>query len=206
MESGDNITALGNSSSVHGKLQCSAKTKDQRILVNINCGSMGSDLPPAIGACIAAGKDVVCFTGDGSLMMNLQELATIKHNKLPVKLIVFSNNGYDAIRQTCKNYFEGKDFGCSPDSGLSFPKFKQLAEAFDFPYKLCPNTGELENSIKWIMAQDSFAFLEVLQKFDNPTLPRLMSRLQPDGTFERATLEDMYPFLDKEELKNLMFI
>jgi len=204
LEPDDNITVLGNSSSVSGKLQYSAKTKKQRVLVNINCGSMGCDVPPAIGACIAAKKEVICFTGDGSLMMNLQELATIKHNKLPVKLIVFSNGGYGAIRQTCKNYFKGKDFGCSEDSGLSFPNFKQLAESFDIPYRLCENTGELEDSINWVFNQKSFVFLEVLQKFVNPTLPRLMSRLKEDGTFERPMLEDMYPFLGEEKIKSLM--
>ncbi len=202
-EKADNIVMLGNSSCVHGKLNMSAKTKNQRVLVNINCGSMGCDIPPAIGAAVAAEKEVTLVTGDGSFMMNIQELATIAHNKLPVKIILFSNEGYGAIRQTCKTYFKGFNFGCD-SQGLSFPNFAKLADSFGFPYRLCKNTAEIENAIDWINGEKSFAFLEVLQKLDNPTAPRLMSRLKDDGTFEKPSFEDMYPFIDKEEIKKFM--
>ncbi|WP_424244266.1 acetolactate synthase-1/2/3 large subunit [Elusimicrobium posterum] len=200
-EKQDSAVILGNSSSCFARLHYSVAKENQRTMVNINCGSMGDDVPQAIGACVAAKKEVICSTGDGSLMMNLQELATIKHNNLPVKLVIFSNEGYAAIRMTCKTYFDSKNVGCSNDSGLSFPDFKKIADAFGFPYKLCKNTGEIKQALKWLDAQKSFAFLEVLQKYENPPKPRLMSKLNKDGSFDRPSLENMFPFLSDEEMK-----
>ena len=197
------IVSLGNSSSVHGDLQFATKNTQDRVIVNVNCGSMGDDLPLALGVSAAAKKDVVLITGDGSFMMNLQELATVKHNNLPVKIFVFSNNGYGNIVQTCKNYFNGQNIGCTPDD-LSFPDFEKLAAAFDLPYKKCSKTKDIRDTIKWAFSQDGFCVIEVLQKFNNPTLPRLMSRYNEDGTFEKPHLEDMFPFLDKEEMDKLM--
>ena len=109
-------------------LQIGVKKKDQRIVANNNCGSMGADLPESIGAAIASGKSVVCITGDGSVMMNLQELQTIRQYNLPVKLIIFSNDGYNAIRQTSKNFFGGVCIGCSKETGVSFPAFDDIQD------------------------------------------------------------------------------
>lgn len=197
------IITVGNSSSGAGLLQYSTQHSNQRVLVNFNCGSMGDDLPLALGAAIAANKEVYLSTGEGSFMMNLQELATIKHNNIPVKMIIFSNEGYGNIKQTCKNYFNGQNIGCGPDS-LGFPNFEKLAQAFGIPYKKCSQTSEVEESIKWVSMQKGFCFVEVLQKLDNPPRPRLMSRYNEDGTFEKPHLEDMFPFLDKEEMDKLM--
>lgn len=197
------IIAVGNSSSGAGILQYSTMHSNQRVLVNFNCGSMGDDLPLALGASIAANKEVYLSTGEGSFMMNLQELATIKHNNIPVKMIIFSNEGYGNIKQTCKNYFNGQNVGCGTDS-LSFPNFEKLAEAFDIPYKKCSNTSEINSTLNWLNDQKGFCLAEVLQKLDNPPRPRLMSKYNEDGTFEKPRLEDMFPFLDKEEMQNLM--
>ena len=164
---------------------------------------MGDDLPLALGAAVAAKKPVYLSTGEGSFMMNLQELATVKHNNIPVKMIIFSNDGYGNLKQTCKNYFNGQNIGCGLDS-LGFPDFEKLAQAFEIPYKKCSKTSEIEECIEWATKQEGFCFVEVLQKLDNPPRPRLMSRYNEDGTFEKPHLEDMFPFLDREEMDNLM--
>lgn len=204
-EPSNNISILGNNTANSAKLQIGIKQPDQRLIANNNCGSMGADLPEAIGTTIASGQEVVCITGDGSIMMNLQELQTIVHYKLPVKIIIFSNEGYAAIRQTCKNFFKETYIGCTPESGVSFPKFEKLAQAFGYPYRLCQNNRQIGEALQWLFDQSGFAILEVEQRLDDPISPKVMSRLNPDGTFATPALHDMAPFLEEDELKQLMF-
>ena len=200
----DSILILGNNTANSAKLQIGVKKEGQRIIANNNAGSMGADLPEAMGAAIASNRSVVCLTGDGSIMMNLQELQTIHHYRLPVKIVVFSNDGYNAIRQTCKNFFEGKNFGCTPESGVSFPDFKAVANCFQYPYRRCKCNGEIDSSLEWLFAQPGAAFLEIDQRLDDPVVPKLMSRMKDDGTFISPSLEDLSPFLDENEVKELM--
>lgn len=200
----DTILALGNNTANTAKLQIGIHAKQQRCLTNYTCGSMGYDLPAAIGASIASGKEVICSTGDGSIMMNLQELQTIHHYNLPVKIIVFSNNGYNAIRQTCKNFFNNTYIGCTEDSGISFPSFEDIAHTFGFDYKLCSNGKNVDDSLAWLFESKKAVILEVKQLFDDPVTPKVMSRLKADGTFDTPALHDMAPFLDKKELDSLM--
>lgn len=204
LEPKDNIIVLGNSSCIAGRLASSVSSEQQRTIVNINCGSMGCDVPLAIGVSIASNKETTLVTGDGSFMMNSQELATIIHNNLPVKIIIFSNQGYAAIRGTCKNYFKGKMFGCSKDSGLSFPNFETLAKAYKIDYKNCTNTSEINGAIKWLINHSSYCILEVQQVYEDMVLPSLKSRLNPDGSFSKTALQDMFPFLKEDELKEYM--
>ncbi len=104
--------------------------KGQRYIWNSGCAAMGYDLPAAIGAAVASGKPVICITGDGSIMMNLQELQTISHYKLPIKIYILDNKGYRSLELTQTNYFEKDFIGCNKDSGVSFPDFNKLAEVF----------------------------------------------------------------------------
>lgn len=203
-EKKDSIIALGNSNCVCTRLQCGIQYPEQRVLVNYGCGSMGDDLPEAIGAAVALKKEVLCVTGDGSVMLNLQELQTIVHYKLPIKIIVFSNEGYGAIRQTCKNYFNGMYIGCDKESGVSFPNFEKVANAFEIPYRRCNNSGNLEECIDWLNTQKGYAFLEVMQKLNDPVEPKVMSRMDEYNNFVAPALHDMYPFLDLQEIQELM--
>lgn len=203
-EPDDSISVLGNNTANSAKLQIGIAKPDQRIVANNNCGSMGADLPEAVGAAVATKKTVVCITGDGSVMMNLQELQTIVHYNLPVKLIIFSNEGYNAIYQTCKNFFGGKLVGCNRESGVSFPSFEKLAYAFDFPYRKCATNAQIGESLKWLFESDGYALLEVLQRIDDPVLPKVMSRINADGTFATPAIQDMFPFLPEGELESLM--
>jgi acetolactate synthase-1/2/3 large subunit len=196
------ITVLGNNTANSAKLQIGIKKPNQRIVANNNCGSMGADLPESVGAAVASKHEIICTTGDGSVMMNLQELQTIKHYKLPVKVVVFSNGGYNAIRQTCKNFFHGVYIGCTPESGVSFPDFKKVADTFGFGYKRCNSNGEVAECLKWLFEVDAPVILEVMERFDDPVTPKLMSKMRPDGSFDTPSLEDMAPFLDRDEFNS----
>lgn len=200
------IAALGNNSANSAKLQIGVQKRGQRVIANYTCGSMGYDLPAAIGSSIASKHEVICVTGDGSIMMNLQELQTIKYYDLPVKIIVFSNDGYNAFRQTCKNYFNGCYIGCNKATGISFPEFSKLAEAFDFEYRHCRSNKEVRESLEWIFSNTGHLLLEIDQRLDDPVVPKVISKLNSNGEFEKTRLEDMYPFIDREEINKLMFV
>ncbi|MEG2781747.1 MAG: thiamine pyrophosphate-binding protein [Oscillospiraceae bacterium] len=203
-ETEDNISVLGNNTANSAKLQIGIKQENQRIVANNNCGSMGADLPGSIGAAIASRKRVICLTGDGSVMMNLQELQTIKHYNLPVKVVIFSNDGYNAIRQTSKNFFNGVCIGCTAETGISFPNFEKISETFGFEYYHCKCNGDVSTSIEWLFSTSDQAILEVDQRLDDPINPKVMSRILPDGTFSTPALQDMSPFLDKGEYNSYM--
>lgn len=203
-EEEDSILALGNNTANTAKLQIGVNRAKQRVLTNYTCGSMGYDVPAAIGAAIAAGRKVYCVTGDGSVMMNLQELQTIVQNDLPVNLVIFSNDGYGAIRQTSKNFFNGAYIGCTPDTGVSFPDFAKVADTFGYLYKKCTSNAQVEEAVKWLVNSKHRVLLEVEQKLDDPVTPKVMSRLDENGRMLTPALQDMYPFLPEEELKELM--
>lgn len=204
-EAPDSILALGNNTANTAKLQIGVEKKLQRVLTNYTCGSMGYDLPAAIGAAVASGKQVICVTGDGSIMMNLQELQTIAHYDLPVHVIVFSNGGYAAIRQTSKNFFNGVCIGCTNETGISFPDFQNVAETFGFKYHHCKSNAEVEDSVKALMESDERVLMEVDQLYDNPVVPKVMSRLDENGKMLTPALQDMAPFLPESVMKELMF-
>lgn len=201
----DSISVLGNNTANSAKLQIGIKQENQRIIANNNCGSMGADLPEAIGVAVASEREVICLTGDGSIMMNLQELQTIHHYQLPIKVVVFSNDGYNAIRQTSKNFFDGVLIGCTAETGVSFPKFEEVAKTFGFKYMLCRNNGEVSKSLKEFFEAKGNVLLEVEQQLDDPIVPKVMSRMNKDGSFSTPSLEDMAPFISQEEHDLLMF-
>lgn len=203
-EEKDSILALGNNTANTAKLQIGVKYAGQRVLTNYTCGSMGYDVPAAIGAAVASHKKIYCITGDGSIMMNLQELQTIVQNDLPVSLVVFSNDGYGAIRQTSKNFFQGAYIGCTPDTGVSFPSFCKLAEVFGFEYRKCSSNAEVKEAVHWLTDNKGRCLLEIEQRFDDPVIPKVMSRLDENGKMLTPALQDMYPFIEQEEYKKLM--
>lgn len=200
----DQIIALGNSSCISGVLWEGTEYRQQRVLVNYNAGSMGHDLPNAIGAAKASGKSVTLVTGDGSIMMNLQELQTIRHYNLPVKVVVFSNHGYGAIRNTCTNFFHGTYTGCDEKSGVSFPEFSKVADTFGLPFKCCHCTGELDESIQWMQEQKGSCLLEVKERIDEIPNLKVGSTMQEDGSFVTDPLHELSPKLEKEQMEKFM--
>lgn len=200
----DCIVCFGNSMGVAGVVQKGIRHSAQRLIANFWVGTMGNDLPEAFGAAVAVKREVICTTGDGSIMMNLQEMQTIKHYDVPVKIVLFSNQGYGTIRNSCKNFFDGTKVGCDPQSGVGMPEFEKVAKAFGYNYRKCSTNEEAEECIEWLFKADKHAFLEVLQDFDDVFEPKLQSRLLPDNTFATPALHDMAPFISKEELDSLM--
>ncbi len=199
------MVALGNSPGGVGRLQHAVKKPNQRVIVNYNSGSMGDDLPEAIGMIVAGADEVICATGDGSIMMNLQELQTIKYHDYNIKIVVFSNDGYGAIRQTNKNFFKGLYIGCDESSGVSMPDFERVAYAFGMPFKRCENVSQLEETIDWLLRSKGPRILDLCQKIDDPIIPKVMSKMNDDGSFFTPPLHDMYPFIEEEKMKNLMY-
>lgn len=198
------LMALGNSSVAMGANQIGRRYKEQRMISNYICGSMGFDLPAAIGLAIAAHREVICVTGDGSIMMNLQELQTIVYRNLPIKIIIFENQGYGALRQTFKNFFNSLEFGCSPETGVSCPEFRKIASAFNFSYNCCYTNEDLANKLEWLKAEKTPCILEIKQQLDDPVLPKLMSRIDENGQMNSPALHDLYPFVPEEDMKWLM--
>ena len=183
--------------------------KGQRFIINSAVASMGYDLPAAVGVCVSLDKqEIVCLTGDGSIQMNLQELQTILTNKLPIKICVINNDGYHSIRQTQTNLFGNHTkVGIGPESNdLSFPSLEKLAWAYGYPYASCKSNDEIDAALdKAFSTEGAFiveAFVDPTQFFE----PKSSTKRLPDGTLVSPPLEDLAPFLDREELKSIMKI
>lgn len=204
----NNITVVANgSASVVGSVAFHIKG-NQRFLMNCALSSMGYDLPAAIGACVANdGKALVCIAGDGSIMMNLQELQTIVTNRLPVKIVIINNCGYQQIRLTQTNLFHKNFVGIGPDSNdLGFPNFEKIAFAFEIPYHRCVSMDNLEESVEWICNQNRYCILEVCCTTSQIFEPKSATKRLEDGTLYSPPLEDLAPFLPREELESNMYI
>ena len=183
--------------------------KGQRFIINSAVASMGYDLPAAVGVCAALNKQqIVCLTGDGSIQMNLQELQTILTNKLPIKIFVVNNDGYHSIRQTQTNIFGGHTkVGIGPESGdLSFPSLERLAWAYGYDYAACNTNAEIDALLDKAFSMDGAfigeIFVDPAQFFE----PKSATKRLPDGTLVSPPLEDLAPFLDRDELKSIMKI
>ena len=196
------VVVCGDGTACVTTFQAAVVRAGQRIFHNSGCASMGYDLPAAIGAAIARPDldRVICLAGDGSIMMNLQELQTIVGLKLPIKIFVLNNSGYHSIRQTQSNFFKGRIVGCGTDSGLSFPDFAKVANAFDIPFERCRRHDDLRDAIFRTLARDGCAMCEVVLDLEQQFAPKLSSRKLEDGTMVTSSLEDMAPFLSREEL------
>ena len=175
--------------------------EDMRMFANEACASMGYGLPAAIGAAFAGGLDrtVVCFEGDGSIQMNLQELQTLLTYKLPVKLFVYNNGGYLSIKTTQKSFFGGFFVGSEAGSGVSLPDFEKLAQAYGLPYFKLSNNQELEGKLPEIFAVDGPVMIEVMLDPFEVLGPKAASKRLPDGTMVSEPLDNMAPFLSPEE-------
>jgi acetolactate synthase-1/2/3 large subunit len=181
--------------------------KGQRAFTNGGFSPMGYGLPAAVGACVANGENrVVCVHGDGGLQLNIQELQTIVHYKLPIKLFVFENLGYLSIKHTQVNYFEGRLVGCDPDSGLSCPDSIKIAKAYGIRSHTVANNSELRDVISTVLNHDGPCLVEVkidpMQAFQ----PRVASAKRSDGSMVSKPLEDMSPLLDRDEFRAEMII
>lgn len=202
------ITVVGNGSACvaggHGYII----KKGQRFITNSAIASMGYDLPAAIGACMADhSQDIILLTGDGSIQMNLQELQTIIHHKMPIKLFLINNGGYHSIRQTQKNFFGEPLVGIGVDSrDLSFPDMEKLAGAYGYPYVKACHNSQLGEAIEKTLAMEGPVICEIFVSMDQNFEPKSAAKRLPDGTMVSPPLEDLSPFLSDEEMDQNMII
>ncbi|MBV8864024.1 MAG: thiamine pyrophosphate-binding protein [Acidobacteriaceae bacterium] len=201
----DDVVVCGDATACIVPYQAARLKKGQRLISNSGSASMGYDLPAAIGAAVARGSGrVICLAGDGSVQLNIQELQTLAHHRLPVKLLVLNNGGYLSIRQTQSNFF-GQAVGAGPESGVSFPDFTKVAEAYAVN-SACVTGVDCMPRLWQLLDAPGPALCEVMLDTKQEFEPRLKSRQLPDGTIVSPALEDMFPFLEPEELRSNLFI
>ena len=201
----DDVIVCGDGAACVVTFQVAQLKRGQRLWTNAGSASMGYDLPAAVGAAVArGGRRVICLAGDGSVQMNLQELQTVVHYGLPVKVFVLNNGGYQSIRQTQLAYF-GRLVGESPASGVSFPDMTRIAAAYGLPSARLEGL-DFEGQLDEILAADGAFVCEVMLDARQQFEPKLSSRQLPDGKMVSSPLEDMYPFLSREELRANMLI
>ena len=200
------ITVTGNGSACVVSFQAAEIKAGQRLWTNSGCATMGYDLPAAIGAHMASGKDINCITGDGSIMMNLQELETIAGNNYPIKIFILNNSGYVSIFQTHRNFFNGEEVGGGPKSGVTFPKFENLAKAFALPYFKVTSHEEADKVIEKALKKSGPFIFEIIVDENIGFAPKLGAKQHPDGRITSPPLEDLSPFLSKEELVENMIV
>lgn len=195
----------GNGLDVPSFYQAFRVKRGQRTLISGNWGAMGWDLPMAIGACVAEGPaPTVVVTGDGSLQWNVQELLTIGAHRLPVAIFVFNNQGYTSIRGTQNAFFEGRFVGADPASGVFNPDFRSLAAAYGLAYDRIAHPGDLDAGIRRTLAAPGPILCEVKVSPSQFLSPKASAFRRPDGTLESRPLEDMAPFLPREEIRRNM--
>lgn len=203
------LTAVSNGACCVVGNQVYVIQKGSRMANNSAIASMGYGLPAAIGTCIGGGrKTTICLEGDGSVMMNLQELQTILTNNLPVKIFLINNNGYHSIRITQTNLFGNHTkVGIGPESGdITFPEFEKIAKAFGYPYYSAHSNGEMKYIVDEVLAIEGPVFCEIFTDINQVWEPKSSTKRLNDGTLVSPPLEDLAPFLPREELKKIMYI
>ena len=196
----DTAVAIGNGTVSIAAFQTWMRKRGQRVFCNSGCASMGYDLPAAVGAA-ASGMHTVCLAGDGSIMMNLQELETVLYNNLPIKIFIFDNHGYTSIRQTQKNLFSQDFIGCDPSSGVGFPDFAKLCSAWGFKVREINSHDEIAVVLADIFSNWMPEVVVVRIPAELGFSPKLSARRLPDGTMVSPSIEDMFPFLPREEME-----
>jgi acetolactate synthase-1/2/3 large subunit len=202
LEPGDHCVCADGTACVVG-FQAAIIKPGQRLFHNSGCASMGYDLPAAIGAFLAIKKRVICIAGDGSIMMNLQELSIISALCLPIKIFLLNNGGYRSIGQTQNNFFPNNIVGCDAGSGLPFPDFAQIAQGFGLSYRRTENESMLKVEIKRTLSESMPIIHEIILDPDQEFEPKLASIKLADGQLVTSELEDMSPSLGADLIEQL---
>lgn len=193
----------GNGSACVVTFQAMKIKKGQRLFTNSGCAAMGYGFPAAIGGCVArGGKRVICIDGDGSFQMNLQELQTVVYNRLNLKLLYLNNNGYHSIRQTQTNLFKLPLVGVCDGNGLSFPEAEKIAGAYGIPFYRIDKLDEAEAILRRALTTEGPVFCEIVLDPGQNFEPKLSSKVLPDGRIVSPPIDDMYPFLEREEYES----
>jgi acetolactate synthase-1/2/3 large subunit len=203
----DSVVVGDAGSAVYVPPQCLKLKDGQRYITSGGQAEMGYTIPACIGISIAkGGGEVIGITGDGSFQLNIQELQTIVHHNLPVKIFVWNNDGYLSIRATQSKFFEGRFIGTHNTSGLSFPDLKKIAWAYGIKYFKATSSKKLPEVIEKVMAYPNAVICEVICNRDQEIVPSVSAYTKEDGTIVSKPIEDMYPFLDRTEFLKEMII
>lgn len=190
----ESVPTITSNGAAHVVVQSTMKLKgNQRLFTNVGCASMGYGLPAAMGACFANNKkSVVCIEGDGSIMMNLQELQTIKHHNLPIKIFIINNDGYASIKQTQLAFFKGAEYASGPNSGVTLPSFKKIADGFNIKYYNVKTNGELD-VIKDVLEENCPVICEIFTYPNEPFEPKVIAKgIDSNGKIIPGELSDSY--------------
>ncbi len=199
LEEGDSVIC-GNGSACVITFQAMQIKKGQRLFTNSGCAAMGYGFPAALGCAVARqGDRVICVDGDGSFQMNLQELQTVVYNCLNLKIFILNNNGYHSIRQTQTNLFDPPLVGVCDGNGLSFPSLEKIACAYGIPYEKIDGLADIPGKMRKILQTEGPALCEVVVDPEQNFEPKLSSKVLPDGRIVSPEIDDMYPFLPREE-------
>ncbi len=200
----EDIVVCGDGTANVAGFQAAIIKAGQRVFCNTGDASMGYDLPAAVGAAMARpGSRVICLAGDGSIQLNIQELQTVAHHRLPLKIFVLNNEGYLSIRTSQANFFK-RFVGEGPGSGVTFPDMVKLAEAYGLSAMRIEGEG-FAAQIRQALAQEGPIVCDVMLDPAQSFEPKLSSRQLPDGRMVSTPLEDMFPFLSREELAENLF-
>ncbi len=196
----DDTIVCSNGSACVVPIQVSELKQGQRMLCNSGCAAMGYGLPAALGAAVALkGRRVICLEGDGSIMMNIQELPTMKYYGLNVKIFIYNNNGYHSIRQTQLRNFGEPLAGVDLKSGVAIPDYQKLAGAFDIPYFYIRKQDSAGEIIDRVLEEEGMAVCEVFVDERQEFAPKASSKVLQDGRIISPSMDDMAPFLDRDE-------
>ncbi len=203
----DDVVVAGNGSACVGLFQAGVVKKGMRMIWNSGCATMGYDLPASIGACLANNKKrVVCLAGDGSTQMNIQELQTVVYHNLPIKIFYLNNDGYISMKQTQNSFFSGRMVASDPKSGVGFPDIIKVAQAYGFKTETIDSHDSMAERIRETLEKPGPVLCEVKLPSSYIFAPKLSSERKPDGRLVSKPLEDLFPFLSREEFKKNMII
>ena len=185
---------------------CPTRT-GQRIYHMAGLGAMGCGIPMSIGVCLAGGRHrAVCVDGDGGFQFNIQELATVRHLDLPIKFFILDNDGYASIRASQTAFFGAPQLGCDGRTGLMIPPLAKLAEAYGIPFVRIARQENLREQVRQVLDMPGPVLCDVEVIPDEPRVPRLSSMQRPDGSLVSKPLEDLFPFLDRDEFNANMIV
>lgn len=199
------VIVAGNGTASMSLFQSGIVKTNQRMLINSGCAAMGYDLPASIGASCVNGQNIICLAGDGSFQMNIQELATISHNHLPIKIFYLDNGGYASIRQTQDNFF-GRRFGINNETGIGFPDTCKLADAYGLKHFEIKDANNMNKIIDEVLHAYGPVICHVYLDPEHIFEPKLSSERKSNGQMVSKPIEDMYPFLPRDVMKDNMII
>jgi len=203
----DRVVSGSSGSAIEVFLLAYKAKKGRRVFHTAGLGAMGYGIAASIGVCVGCGgKKTICVDGDGGLQLNIQELATMAHLKLPIKLFVLNNLGYASIRATQRSYFGGPNIGCDEKTGITVPDYRKVAKAYGIKSYVIENNDNLRESVRKVLRGRGPAVCDIRIIPDEMRAPRVISTQRPDGSFVSKPLEDLFPFLERDEFRRNMIV